>query len=175
MKRAWLVIALLLSVGINIGVLATIGVARVRGERTPRSERFERFREGPPPAERLAERLELEGEDREQFVAQHQHFFETVQQVRMRQAEVRRELRQEVGSPSPDRARIDELLAQSSGLSAELERAFVDNVLAARELLDERQQRAYFGLLSRLRGQNERRRGMEGRRPGSGPGPGPPI
>ena len=43
MKRPWLLIALLLSVGVNIGILATLGVARARGSRSMRGG-FEPFR-----------------------------------------------------------------------------------------------------------------------------------
>ena len=54
MKRGWVWVALLLSIGINIGVLATIGVSRSRA-----AARWERPREEDrtPPFERVANHL----------------------------------------------------------------------------------------------------------------------
>ena len=179
MKRPWLIIALLLSVGINIGVLATIGVARARGPR-PMQRDFERSerlgRDRGEMIERIVRGLELEGESRAIFVEQHQRFFERLQSAQRAMKETRHELRAEVGSPEPSRERIDQLLEESARLQAELDRAFVDNVLATRQILSPRQQRAYLGILGRLRDHGDRRRSANGRRPGpdrSDPGPPP--
>mgnify|MGYP001811976952 CR=1 FL=1 len=182
MKKPWLIIALLLSVGINVGVLATLGIARSRSPRPDRAqhERFERgAREPGAMMERIVRGLELEGEARDSFVEQHQRFFETMMSTRQEMMRNRHELRSEIGSQEPDRERIDELLAASARLQADLDRAFVDNVLATREILTPRQQRAYLGILGRLRDRGER--GDRGDRNGGGRSPrqprpdGPPF
>jgi Spy/CpxP family protein refolding chaperone len=184
MKRPWLMIALLLSVGVNIGVLATLGVARARGSRPSHGE-YERFerpdREPGRMMERTVRMLELDGEARDLFVAQHQRFFEQLQGTQSEMRRTRHELRSEVGAEAPDRQRIDELLTESARLQAELDRAFVDNVLATREILTPRQQRTYLGILGRLRDRGDRggegrgdRSGDRRRRPGEGRGGPPP-
>lgn len=158
MRRSWLVVALLLSVGINIGILTMIGLSRVRG---PRSwgDRIEHS--GGPPVGRLAQRLGLQGEQRDRFIEQQHGFFESFQQIRMELEMTRQQLRGEVGSQQPDPERIDALLQQSAELTAALDRLFIENVMISRELLDRRQERLYFGFLDRLRREGERRRGSE--------------
>ncbi len=176
MKRPWLVIALLLSVGINIGILAVIGTARVR-QRGPRPEMHFQDREGRdrhfPPVEKLAERLGLEGDNRDRFIEQQQAFFGVYQEIRQDLMVVRQSLRAEVGAAAPDEEHIEELLAETARLTAELNRAFVDSVLSTRDLLDERQERVYFSMLERLRERGESRwqrgegpHGRDGRRGG---------
>ena len=111
MKRSWMAIVLLLSVGVNIGVLATLGVSRVR-DREPewRESRRPQGPRGVPSADRLADRLGLEGASREAFLEQHRRFFDTVGRVRSELSETRRTLRQEVALPAPDEERIAALL-----------------------------------------------------------------
>jgi len=175
MKRQWLIIALLLSAGVNIGVLATLGVARVRGPQPMRGEfeRSARFERQPGALmERIVQGLKLEGEARDRFVEQHQRFFERLQRTQRELMRNRHDLRVEVGSPEPDREHIDRLLAESSRLSTELDRAFVDNILATRQILTPRQQRAYMSILGRLRDRGDRadrRRGPGNDRPPPGP------
>ena len=87
----------------------------------------------------------------------------------------RHNLRREAGAEEPDHERIEELLAQTACLTAELNRGFVDNVLATRKLLGPEQEARYFAMLERLRerGEGRWRRGdgppdRDGRRGGPG-------
>ena len=165
MKRSWVVLALLLSLGVNVGILAVVGLSRTRAPR-PVERLFDRS--GPPPIERLADRLELEGETRRRFVDEQRRFFASFVELRRELAETRHELRREVGGPSPDRTRIDELLTSSAELTAELDRLFVEHVLQARDILDGRQERIYLGVVERLR------QASDGPRPGERPRRRPP-
>ena len=186
MNKSWVWVLLLLSLGVNVGILATIGVARFRGpERFGPggidSERFdsrqgdqspdqrmrrERFK---PPLERMANALELEGEDRAEFLTLQEQFFQSMMQHRERLELTRRQLRNEVVSADPDRGKIDGLLEQLGSLHSRLERVLVDNVLKTRMLLDADQQQRYFQMLRRIREATERGgpRGEVGRRPGA--------
>jgi len=140
------VIALLLSVGVNVGLVAAIVAGRFRAP--AREERQ------PPPVarlQRLADRLGLEGEARRRFVAYQRSFFEDTARDRRRLAEVNRELRAELVSPSPDPQRIEQLTAESSALYRTLERALAGNVLATRKLLAPDQERIYLRLIRQLR------------------------
>lgn len=148
MKRSWLVVALLLSLGVNMGILAVVGLSRARAPR-PVERLFERS--GPPSPEHLADRLELDGETRQRFVDEQRRFFASFVELRHELVGTRHELRREVEGSSPDRTRIDELLSASAELTAALDRLFVEQVLEAREILDGRQERIYLGMLERLR------------------------
>jgi hypothetical protein len=107
---------------------------------------------GPPQAklEEMAERLGVPPADRPRFVALHRRFFFATHEQRLRLESVRREMRAELVSQAPDRARLDRLLVQSAELQVSLERALVDHVMEARELLDGEAEARYLHMLSRL-------------------------
>jgi hypothetical protein len=158
-KRWWLVLLLLLSVGVNLGLLAAFAVRRPGPASGPEPGN----RTLPPLAGpgagadplarvvRLADFLGLEGEERRRFVNLQLSFFQETLKLRAEMGEVNRELRRELASPRPDRRRIDSLLERSSRTHLGLEQALARNVLASRELLDERQERRYLRLIGRLR------------------------
>jgi len=157
MKKWWLIIALCLSVGLNVGIFATMLVQRRPADRPiemrPRMP-------GGRPVEMLADRLELEGDDRQQFIRAQSELFRSVQTQRREIERLRHRLRQEMVAPNPDRAAVEEALGAISTAQTGLDRIFVDNVLMTRELLGPRQERLYFHFLERLRRQAEM-----GRRP----------
>ena len=161
MKRWWLVIALLLSVGVNLGLLAAVGARRLAPHPGPEPES-----PGPLPpggagpaltwdpvirVARLADFLELEGEERRRFIDLQLSFYQQTVKLRAEMGEAKRELRRELTSRRPDRERIDRLLERSARIHLGLEQALAGNVLASRELLDERQERRYMRLIGRLR------------------------
>jgi hypothetical protein len=153
MKRPWLIVALLLSVGINIGVLATIGLARARGgpRSLDRSDRPPIDRPDGPPVERLASRMGLEGESRERFVSLQREFFASFVAMKREHDEIHHQLRREVGDDVPDEERIDGLLERSARLNAQMERAFIENVVEVREILEPEQEAIYFRVLEQMR------------------------
>lgn len=145
-----MVIALLLSVGVNVGLVAAIVAGRLKA---PAAAREEPQRQPPPIArlQRLADRLGLEGEARRRFVAYQRSFFLDTARDRRRLAEINRELREELLSESPDPQAIDRLTAESSTLYQAIERALAGNVLSTRKLLDPGQERIYLRLIRQLR------------------------
>lgn len=154
MRRWWLIIALLLSVGLNLGILASIAARRARppeprGVRAP--EIITPGRDILPLLPRLADRLGLEGEERRKFLDIQWNLFQETSRHRLRLAEVHREVRRELIRSEPDRPRVDRLLAESARIYLALERSLVRNVLATRELLDPEQERQYMALIGRLR------------------------
>ena len=156
MKPMWLWIALLLSVGINLGVLATMGTARFR--EPARWER--RARDQGPPVERVSDRLGLEGEKRDAFIQVQADFFQGMRESREELESLRQRLRDELTAASPDRAEVDRLVAEMGEAYARLDKVFVDNVLRSREILDPDQEQRYLAFLERLRehGRPEHRR-----------------
>jgi hypothetical protein len=162
-KRWWLAIALLLSVGINLGLLIAVGARRLAPHPGPEAEMES---QGPPPrggagpaltgdpvtrVARLADFLELEGEERRRFIDLQLSFYQQTVKLRAEMGEAKRELRRELTSRRPDRQRIDRLLERSARIHLGLEQALAGNVLASRELLDERQELRYMRLIGRLR------------------------
>ncbi len=158
MKRNLLFLALLLSVGINCGLLG-MGIARHRMLGMTAAARDTDWR--PPGAAgsdardgrdgaRLADRLELSGETREGFLRLQRELADRVHAGRRQIDEARRELRQELTSKTPDRARVESLLAGIAREQDALDRALVANVYAARELLDGPAEREYLRFVERF-------------------------
>ena len=170
MRRWGLVLALLLSLGVNIGILATLAVRRAAPpDRRPRPEEM---RPGPPgPREeasrgaRLADRLGLEGEQRRRFLRLQGRFFVETVRLRTEQAETFRDLRRELSAPTPDRQRIEELTRASARVHLALQQAMARNVIATREILDPDQERLYLDIISRLGPPQRPRRPFFQRRP----------
>lgn len=181
MKKPWIWVVLLLSLGVNVGILATIGLSRLKGSppiergpwEGPRREQMLR-REFAPPVGRMADALGLDGEIRDEFLALQETFFRGMIEQRADLERIRRELRGEVMTEEPDEERINELLTALGQAHADLDRLLVDNVLANRELLGPEQQQRYFHMLRRVReamgegGRDRDRPGLEQRRFGEG-------
>lgn len=171
MKRWWLILALLLSVAVNLGVLAALalGVGRGGGEpwrERPRAAALERWARGPrevspqggtrhpgPPRElaRLADRLGLEGEGRARFLELQRELIARTLETRRARRELEAQLRRELTAAAPDRGRIDQLLGQLGDAFLAQERALAQTVLESRALLDAEQERLYLEVLTRLR------------------------
>jgi Spy/CpxP family protein refolding chaperone len=182
-RRWWVVIALLLSVGVNVGILAALATRRAshleRPERQPPPPREELApgpgeggleEGGPPRASRLADRLGLEGEPRSRFLSLQQQFFERTVRIRLHMAETQRKVRRELMSPEPDQQKIDALLQDSASDFLSLEQALAKNVVESREILDPEQEKEFLRFVASLRPQA----GGFGPRPGRRPVP-PPL
>ncbi len=177
MRRWWLVIALLLSVGLNVGILAALAVRRgapppePRGPQMPGKTPDIATPAGGDPLPRLprlADRLGLEGEERRKFLDIQWNLYQQTSRLRLQLGEVHREIRKEMTRDEPDRRKLEPLLNESARIYLALERSMVNNVLATRELLGPEQERQYLALIGRLR-----IGGNAGAGPGfGGPGPG---
>ncbi len=181
MRRWGLVLALLLSLGVNVGILATLATQRAREETTaplpaPAPPAFERRPVDGPAArllgpggpqrrlQRLVEEMRLEGEEKRRFLQIQRRFFATSREERRALAELHRELRQELLAPAPRRARIDALVEQIGRSYAKLEGAMAANVVDSRAVLDGEQERLFLEFVRRLRA-GQGRRFPPGRRP----------
>lgn len=216
MTRRWLVIALLLSVGVNVGILATLAVERFRGGAGPSdgaaapaesgagdpaapvegtgsaTGAFPETGAGPGPGRRagpfpgrggppgagpfseppegvrreierrldaLADRLDLQGDERREFLELQRRFFRETFLQRQQVAAHQRALRLELTAPEPDRERLSEIVDDLETARRSLDRALVDSVVASRELLAPAQEREYLRFLGRLRAAGEGPRG----------------
>jgi hypothetical protein len=151
----------MLSVGANCGL---IGMAVMRHRMIAERERGDRHadREGA----RLADRLELANGVRESFLKLQRELVERVHKGKRQIDAARRELRRELIAPAADRAHVEELLVAIGREQDALDRALVDNVLAARELLEGPAEREYLRFIERFGGE------IAGpRAPGPSPGP----
>jgi len=163
--RRWLVpLALLLSVGVNLGILATLGLQHWRGGHEPPP--------GPPPEEGapppgelegrrpnvgpLADRLGLVGEPRHRFIEMQERFVAGMRERRFELQSLQGALRAELVAERPDRARVEELTTRLGNAYAQLDRSLAENILASRELLTVQQQRQFLRFvesrLQQLRG-----------------------
>ena len=147
MKRGWLVVALLASLGLNLGLVG-VQIARARAAAAWSGDRGEPG--GPDPGARLADRLRLEGGERERFLRLQRRLAETVREERGQIGRLRHELRGELIAPRPDRGRIDDLLAGVAAHQEVLDRAFADSVLESRQQLSGRALEAYLRFVERF-------------------------
>ncbi|MEO1367799.1 MAG: periplasmic heavy metal sensor [Acidobacteriota bacterium] len=150
MRRHWLpllTLLLLLSIGLNVGLLLGRGSPRGGGGQAavadaapdaqvpPRIERMVR---------RMADELSLTGADRERFFEIQRQFFAQSLTARDQTRRTRRALHEELRSPDPDRARAEALLAAMAEAQRGVEAAFIVNYFETRALLHTPQQRRLF-------------------------------
>jgi hypothetical protein len=150
-----LIIALLLSMGLNLGLLAAIAARRAgpppESRGGPKPELATAGVDPLPRLPKLADRLGLEGEERRKFLNIQWNLYQETSRLRLQLGEVHREIRREMTRPEPDRQQVDRLLNESARIYLALERSLVKNILATRELLDPEQERKYLALIGRLR------------------------
>jgi hypothetical protein len=101
--------------------------------------------------ERLADRLELAGTERRQFLRRQRQFFAETLAGRRQLDLLHRELRRELTAPQPDRERLDGVLAEIAQTYGTIERAFVSNVLDTRAHLDPEQERIFLQFVAQVR------------------------
>lgn len=147
MRRWWLAIALLLSLGVNVGLVAAVAIQRLRPPVPPLPVRPD----GGAGIQRLADHLGLEGERRLRFVELQGELFLRTQAGRQSMNRIHRQLREELTRREPDRQRVEAILDESARTYAEMERAMAEVILETRELLTPRQQRQYLRVIGRLR------------------------
>jgi len=166
-NKQWLVLLLLiLSVGINVGLLAGGLAKRVAPERTDDSSTESRLSDDGPlrsvprrlerNLNRMAGELQLEGENRRVFLALQDEFFRTSAAGRDRLRAARRALRRELTSERPDRAEAEHWVQELGAAQADLERAFIANYFETRALVAPEQQeklRRFMARIHRVRGQ----------------------
>ena len=162
MKRWWILIALLLSAGINVGILATLlaqhlhqPVAAAPGGASAALDAVADV--GPRPnLGPLADRLGLRGEARSKFMEMQEGFISAMREQRFHLMQLQAELRAELLSEHPDRERIEPLTKQLGEAYGSLDRALAENILASRAVLTPEQQMQYLGFvgsrLQQLRG-----------------------
>lgn len=153
MKRWWLVIALLLSLGMNVGILAIMGLHRLG---RPQSPPDLAATEGAARLARVADWLELEGDKRSRFLELQTEFLLAAEETRERVKRAKIGLRRQAMSRRPDRGQLDRLERELAEALAHMDRIFVDNVIATRGVLTRSQERKFFRILGRLRSQTSR-------------------
>ena len=98
MRRWWLVIALLLSVGLNVGILAAVATRRF-GPGGPGGQGAKQAGAANQPADplprlpQLANRLGLEGEERRKFLDIQWNLYQETSHLRLQLGETHRNLR----------------------------------------------------------------------------------
>jgi hypothetical protein len=163
MRRWWLVIALLLSLGLNVGILAALGARRALMMSRPNAARLQaagKAADKPgnannvdpvPRLTRLANRLQLEGDQRHKFLDIQWNLYQETSRQRLQLNEIHRALRRELTHPVPDRQRVETLLTESSQTYLALERSLVSNVFATRDLLGPEKEADYLKIVGSLR------------------------
>jgi Heavy-metal resistance len=153
LRRWWLVIALVLSVGINLGILVVVLAAHGgRGEERPERRRTpaEVASDARPRTLRLADRLHLEDPARQRFIERHRGFFEETARLRQQMSDLHRQLRHEMTQPQADPVKIEQLQRSAAETYMALERQLASVVSDTRKMLTPPQEKSYLGIISRL-------------------------
>jgi hypothetical protein len=153
MKRWWLVIVLLLSLGLNVGILAAVAARRL-GPGGLGAKAAGTANQPPDPLPKLpqlANRLGLEREERRKFLDIQWNLYQETSHLRLQLGETHRNLRHELIQPQPDRAQVDRLLEESSHTYLALEKSLVSNIMATRDLLGPEKEKQYLRLIGQLR------------------------
>lgn len=158
MKTWWLVILLLLSVGLNLGMIlprlwsggseTPLEIAMEPGG--PETMGEEATPVLPRVFYRMADELRLAGDERRAFLDLQQNFFERTRAARLRISHHQSQMRRELVAAEPNRTETDRLLEELAGAHSDLERAFVSNLLDTRELLSGRRERLFLRMMGRL-------------------------
>jgi hypothetical protein len=114
--------------------------------------------------QRLAERLGIEGEIRDRFVVLQRDFWRESRSHHHALEAARRSLHEALSAPTPDPEEVQRRLAVSNQASVGKERALVEHVLAARELLEGEAEKRYLRFLDDLTDRRSRG-GHDFRRP----------
>jgi hypothetical protein len=146
-KRWWLVIALVLSIGMNLGLLVALALS---SPALAQQQQAVMRPAAPGRWAQLADRLGLQGEVRQRFIQRQRQFVAETAGPRARLPEIRKQVRAELIRPKPDLTRIDELLREGSDIFLMLERSVVANVLDSRKMLPPDAERKYVDVISRL-------------------------
>lgn len=141
MKRWGLIVALLLSVGLNVGVLATLAVT---GRASPSTS------PGPEPTSTAGPRFGMPGDPAPAAVEAQRQFMRELAGERFAVEALRRELRMELVAESPDRERVARLLGELAQRSSALEQRFAEFVLATRSQLGPEDEQRYLEMLRRI-------------------------
>jgi Spy/CpxP family protein refolding chaperone len=146
MKRRPIVLALLLSLGLNVGIIGTLLMKRSRAHRQAAFTAERQL----PKLDRIADRLDLRGTQRLRFVEAQRRFLATVHRETRLLNRERMELRRTLTSPEPDRQRVEELVSSTGDRAEALDRAFAENVLFVREILDGAPEQRYIRFLGQM-------------------------
>jgi len=175
MSRRWLGLLLLLSVGVNVGILSVLALERLRGdEAVLEAPAVSGLPDGPPagalpgigppgpegdgvPAalrwrlQELADRLGLERGERTEFLEIQRRFFLATRQRRARILELQERFRRELGADEPSHERIEALVGRLGQELAGLDADLASSVLETRALLGPEREQEYLRRLDRLR------------------------
>lgn len=163
MRRWWPILALLLSLGINVGLVTALVIDRSRArddaglEAPPNPDALPPGQGGPgqlapgPRFKLAAERLGLAPEARERFLALEQRHFAEARAARLRVQEAREAIRRALLAAELDETEIERLTAAANAAVAEQDRGFVRHLVELKGILEPAQFERYLAFLTRAR------------------------
>jgi Spy/CpxP family protein refolding chaperone len=144
MKTKALVIALIVSIGINVGVIGTVAYRLIEG-RQFRSHLHEQLWRHSP----LRRDLKLTDEQLDEMDRMREEMREKIRPLREELGDKRRELIDLLRADEPDRSKLDTLAGEISDLQSELGLSIFDHLLEMREILSEEQREKILELFER--------------------------
>jgi Spy/CpxP family protein refolding chaperone len=168
MNSKALVIALIVSIGINVGVIGTVAYRLIEG-RQFRSHLHERLWRHSP----LKRDLKLTDEQLDEMDRMREEMREKVRPLREQLGDRRRELIDLLRADEPDRSKLDPLAGEIADLQSELGLSIFEHLLEMREILSEEQREKILELFERELHRGEGIPGPFGHEPPARPGPPP--
>ena len=144
MKSKALLIALVISLGINVGVIGTVAYRLIEG-RQFRSHMNERLWRHSP----LKRDLKLTDEQLDEMDRMREEMREKIRPLREKLGDRRRELISLLRADEPDRSKLDPLAGEIADLQSELGLSIFEHLFEMREILSEEQREKILELFER--------------------------
>lgn len=145
MKQKLIILALIVSGGINIGALLTFSYHVWRGKQVGQND----LRATDEDSDPLRDRLALTREQIEQMKAAQERTFAQTRPLKLRLSARRRDLVDLLKQSELDQARLDTIIGEIASLQAELELQVVKDIQLLKAMLNADQQQMFLRPLER--------------------------
>jgi len=144
-KQKILILALIVSVGINVGALVTFGYHAWRGKRAEPNDLSVKDKD----SDLLRDRLALTREQIEQMRAAQERIFTQTKPLKLRLYARRKDLLDLLKQSELDQARLDTIIGDIASMQAELELQVVKDIQRLKAMLNADQQEMFLRPLER--------------------------
>jgi len=147
MKSKVIILLLIISLGINIGLIVRLTLQRPMVKRFEERDIRHGWRQGG-----LRHRLDLNENQLKAIEAMHETTFVKMDVIRETLELKREELINIIKESQPDKAKIQTLIKEIANMQAQIELGFTENILMMKKVLTPEQQQQFFDVFKRRLG-----------------------
>jgi len=147
MKSKVIILLLIISLGINIGLIVRLALRRPMVKRFEERDIRHGWRQGG-----LRHRLNLNENQLKAIEAMHETTFVKMDVIRETLELKREELINIIKESQPDKAKIQTLIKEIANMQAEIELGFTENILMMKKVLTPEQQQQFFDVFKKRLG-----------------------